>query len=401
MSDFATILDEVDEPDTTETPTPAPTSDAPVVVSEAPEDRADTTVEPVADTDTPVTREDGATWSEKAQRWYKDGKIVAGEKPAPPVAPVDQTPPSAAPAAAPEPKGEKFRYRYSGTTHELDGFEYDPATGRVTVAPEHVPILRDAMNARHVLSADRDINAKLRQDLQAKTQELEHTRTLGTSQDAKAKALIDHYSTILSEPDEEKALTQFFQLRANFPTLLAKAEADHWRRMAEAGKAPTPEKPTTPAHPTDRAPASALPERTIAVQRTADAVEELKLDHAFRDLTAEHWKQMSARCERTPYAYLRPATAEEATQYGVTVGEIVFDDDAFRADVQEYAGSIRAMKKASEAAAFNKANAPLPMTRTTTTVRPAKATVTTPAGTPAPWDQSFKRAWDDLDLDDE
>lgn len=253
------------------------------------------------------------------------------------------------PAETTEPaKPEKFRYRYNGENHEMEGFDYDPTTGAVTVKPEHVGLLRDAMNARHVLADGRDINEGLRAQVAELQGQLTERQQVETVEQAQVRTLLDHYGKALEEPDDIAAGEAFFMLRAQYPVLMANAKARHYQQQLESARQAPKQ---APQKEPENTPASVLPAREIAVKHTQEYVQQLKLDHAYRDLKAEDWKQLDARYERTPYAFLRPATAEEAQQYGYAEGEIVFDTDAFSADVTEYVSTLRSGRETAESRA--------------------------------------------------
>ena len=248
-----------------------------------------------------------------------------------------------------EVKPEPFKYRYNGQNYEAEGFEYNPADGSVMVKPDHVGVLRDALNTKHIVAESRDINAQLRQQVATLTQQVEQGAKGKSASEARADALSNALSRIFEIQDDTQFAVEVFNLRESFPTLLSKAEAAYWRQQAEAAKqAPKKEAVPEAQRQPQRPSASALPERAIAVQTTQEYVERLKLDHAFRDLTPENWQQLGTRFERTPYAFLRPATTEDATKYGVEVGEVVFDSTAFHTDVQEYVSTLRTGRATAE-----------------------------------------------------
>lgn len=245
-------------------------------------------------------------------------------------------------------KPEAFRYRSAGENKDVAEFEYDPATGRVTVPPEHVGLLRDAMNARDVLAEGRDINEQLRTRVGQLEQALTQRQQYATESEARANALVNHYSRILSEPDEAKAIEEFFKLRGEWPTRLAEAKAEFYRQQAEAAHT-RPASSAQPQRAANEPPAPDVDPRAIAQSYAQESLENLKLDHAFRDLTSDDWKQLEARLQRTAPAFLRPATAEEATQYvGVREGQTVFDTDAHRAEVDEFVTTLRAARATAE-----------------------------------------------------
>lgn len=98
-----------------------------------------------------------------------DGKIVSAEKLATLATPTPQ------PEAV---KPEAFRFRHNGKDHDAAGFEFNPADGTVKVAAEQVGLLRDALNARQLISEGRDINAQLRKDYEAVQRQLGEKNTV-------------------------------------------------------------------------------------------------------------------------------------------------------------------------------------------------------------------------------
>lgn len=133
QSDFDRAFD---DDETAETPGPAvsgsaePSTPAPAVAAE------EQTAEASAP-ETPLTREDGAIWSEKSQRWHKDGKIVAGEPPVVQAAasptPVFE-PPKPEPIAPP-PVGEPYWVRHAGQKVTIPHATRNP-DGSLNVKPE-------------------------------------------------------------------------------------------------------------------------------------------------------------------------------------------------------------------------------------------------------------------------
>jgi hypothetical protein len=289
-----------------------------------------------------------------------------------------------------------FQYRTNGETHEPEGFEYNPADGSVLVKPEAVGSLRDAMNARHLIAQGRDINEQLRSENAGLKQQLQQ----GSAGEAQANKLVESLTNVINIADDQEAIEAFFALRTNMPSLMAKAEADYWKQRATTpnprGQAP-PRQDNTPDARSQ--PVSALPSREIAVAHTQEYVEQLKLDHAFHDLSAKDWQQLDARYGRTPYAFLRPATAEEVPTFGVNEGEIVFDHDAFTADVQEFVSTMRSSRATAESKAKLAADN---ARRTAPTIEapPVAGGGSTPAKTPKKITnkQEMDEWWDSTDV---
>ena len=127
-----------------------------------------------------ITREDGATWSEKAQRWYKDGKIVAGEKPETAVPPSTASPtpePPKVEAVAPEaPKTETpvapepFTFRVNGQKHAIPGLVVPPEQQNVRAQAEAAAQQQQQQMAADAQAGERQ-SADKAQDREFKAQE--------------------------------------------------------------------------------------------------------------------------------------------------------------------------------------------------------------------------------------
>lgn len=291
-----------------------------------PEDEA--LVEPSPTAERPTLPEGYKYDSVGRVRDAKTGHVVAKDKVAELV------------AQAQAPQGEvakplPFQYRVKGETRAAEGFLQN-ADGSVTVSPEKAGELRYLLNAKEILGQESEyVNTIKTENAQLK-QELQRSRSGENEETTRAKALVDAYARMLEEPDEAKAIEAFFRLRTEYPVLLAKAEANYWKSR---GGAKAPERTAAPEAP------QGLPPREDAIEATTEHVERIKLDFKFRDLTADDWKQFSERSARTPFAYIRPATAEDAKAFDVTVGEPVFDTDALAADIELHAASVRAARE--------------------------------------------------------
>ena len=196
MNDFDQILNEPDELDEqpeaaavepSAEPTPEP--ETAEVVAEAPVAEAPEV--------TPITREDGATWSEKANRWYKDGKIVAGEAPAAPVTPAPEavTPPpvvAEAPKPEPTPVAEPFAFRVNGKRYEIPG---------LVVPPEQSERVRQLLinGANHEQNFPR-MQAESKQKLAQAEQRVEAVKG---KYNAASVFLFDRLSQVLAEQPQE------------------------------------------------------------------------------------------------------------------------------------------------------------------------------------------------------
>lgn len=249
-----------------------------------------------------------------------------------PSATPDGQPPAVNPA-------DVFRYRAMGQTHAAEGIVAN-ADGSLVVKAEAVPKLREAFNALHLAQGE---FAPALERKEAKIRELTQAVEARTLAEAKHEAALAALTTALQLPDENAFIEQMYALREGLPNLMAKAEADYWRQRAEQ-----PAPPQADAQPSPQDTAPTLPSPEEAYQSTRESVEEFKLQHEFRDLTPEDWKQLDASLQRTPLAFLRPATAEEATQYGVRAGQLVLDTDQLHAHVTALATQARTQRETAE-----------------------------------------------------
>lgn len=285
---------------------------------------------------------EGYTKDAKGRVHRPDGTLASKDELAKLATAPQQQPTTDQPAVEPR----KFAYRSLAQTHEPEGFT-ENADGTVTVSAEQVGLLRAAFNAKHVMEADTFPTLdRYKSENAALQQEVESLKTGTNAEVAKSRALVESYVRLLSEPDDEKFALAAFKLREQFPVLLARAEADHYKKLATEGK-PSRREPTRPTGDESPYRAEPLPPAAKALEATADHIEHIKLEPQYRDLSEKDWKQFSDRASRTPYAYLRPATAADA-QWGVRVGEIVLDRDAFARDIQEYAVQIRGTRETAE-----------------------------------------------------
>lgn len=392
MSAFEDILNEPDE-DVSESPM-GDVSTATAGDEEPTETQVESPAPAAAEvaTDTPSEAPTEGYKQDARGVWHRpDGTIASKEEvekvtaaAAPPPDPV-AVPETPAATEAPPVNAVPFRYRANGQTHEIPGATVDASTGRVTIEGEGVSTIRQALNSHTLLP-----------QYQSKVAEMEREIAKRGPAESKADALVAALSEAIEHPDEETAITKFFELRQSWPVMVAKAEADHWRSQATRG---------APQRPEAASQQPALPAPEVATSTTNEYIEQMKLDTEFRALTDTDWKQIGESLARTPYAFIRPATADEVPQYGVTPGELVFDTDALASHVQTYQTRTQAAReaeaaarKAKEAARFNQQQKPV-----TTPARPVRiaqpATVT--AGTkPKDWESSFKSAWSNDDDDD-
>lgn len=233
---------------------------------------------------------------------------------------------------APEPVvGSPFKYRAMGETHGLDGATVNEK-GDVTIPAAKSGELREAFNALHLAKGHyAPVLEQKERRIAELTQRLTETETTQTARDAQAEQLVGLLSTAMSEPDAQKRLNQLWALSENWSTLIAKGEAEHYKneveRLRKAPASPNAQHAPPPGTETDRSAASRDGLADVAKATTRDFVEGLKVQHDFRDISADVWKQIDAEIERRPMAYLRQATAEDVTKFGVSLGETVFDKD--------------------------------------------------------------------------
>jgi hypothetical protein len=267
-----------------------------------------------------------------------------------------------------------FQYRAMAATHTLDGAKLDK-DGNLTVPAAKVADIRRAFNALHVAQAETFPALERAQgeatQLRQQVDELTKGRTVA---DQRAEALTNALSQAMAEPDDTKFVEAVFRLRQAWPQLTAKAEAEYWKSQVERGKAAPP----VAAAPAPRASEAAMPEAQAALKTTLEFVEDAKVENPqYRDLTAADWKQYDEQLRATPYAFLRPATAEEVTKYGVQLGQVVFDTDAAARHLTAFATATRT---ARETATGQRALATDNARRTA----PSVSTPPNPSGSKAP-----------------
>ncbi len=254
---------------------------------------------------------------------------------------------------APAPVTSPFRYRAVNETHELEGATVNEA-GDVVIPAAKSGTLREAFNALHVVKGQLGplLNEK-NAEVTTLRQRMAEMETARGENETKAGALVDMIAGVMNEADDQKAANMLWALRTNWPALMAKADAEYSKaelarvkKMMEQGKAPEAARQPEqhPQHPQSTDAQFAA----VAKATTRNYVEELKVRHEFRDLAADDWKQIDAEIERTPLAFLRPATAQDVTQYGVQAGQTVFDRDLVN---ERIAARRTAAKQARETAA--------------------------------------------------
>lgn len=231
-------------------------------------------------------------------------------------------------AVKPEATTLPFQYRAMGANHALDGATLDN-DGNLIVKAEQVGQIRQALNALHMAQEGTiPVIQERDQKITELTGNVEDLKVLGQT----AEAIITQVERAMKEPDDQKALEAFWQLRGGWDALMARAENQFLSAQLQRSR-------TQPARTAERQPdvaSAGMPDVETAQATTNEYLEQAKLDTRFRTLTADDWKQLETRLQRTPYAFLRKATAEEARQYG----PIVFDIPAFVQEVTDYHTSL-------------------------------------------------------------
>lgn len=243
-------------------------------------------------------------------------------------------------------KSAPFKYRALGETKVFEG-AVQHETGDVTIPAAKVGELREALNAREVRSVN-DIPTIQRTQQENRTlkAQLDEATKGRTVREAQADAYTKALNAALVEPDEETALAAFFKMRADMPTLLLKAESDHYKRLAESKPTPTVAKPAVAAKPSESS--SGLPTNEEALGSVNNFLADLEIEHAYHDISAKDWQQFKTRAARQPMAYVRRATADDAKKYPVQEGEAVFDTDLITQDVTEFVSGLRSSRAAAE-----------------------------------------------------
>lgn len=393
MSAFDDILNEADDEEVT------PPGDESTATAGDEADDAETEVQaPVAETaaEEPTTEAVATEGYKQDARgvWHRpDGTIASKDEVAglTPEAVADPPPPEAVPEApaaaeAPPTPAVPFRYRAAQQTHELPGATF--VDGKLMAEGEGLSTIRQALNSHTVLPQYMSRVAELERELQ----------TRGPAE-SKASKLVEALSAIIENPDEEAAITEFFTLRQNFPAMKSQAEVEYWKSQASRGQA-APQRQ-------EQHHQSALPAPDVALSTTQEYVEQFKLEAEFRSMTDADWQQIGESISRTPYAFIRPAGQKDAEQYGVAVGELVFDTDALAAHIQSHQSKAQAAReaeaaarKAKEAARFNQQQTPKAPAKPAPK-RASPPTVTVGSNKPKDWESSFKSAWTDSDDDDD
>lgn len=376
MSAFEDILNEEDDvtEDTpsVETPAAEPSEVTAVAESPAPEQAETSEPVPVAEEAQPITREDGAVWSEKAKRWYLDGKIVSGEAPTVPSEPSAPSVADPAPIVeAPKveaPIGEPWTVRGGGGKHAIPGAFVTP-TGDIVVKPE------GQAQVKALIAAGIQHNQNYPRERQSFQQQIRDAEARGEARAGKYNKasvyLYDRLASILSEHPQELDM-----IRRELAVELKAADLDIPRASA---------------------PQDAQPEQ---IEQAFGATVNGYLDELIED---------APRGVLTPddVTDLRATFARRMVAYAAEVdGQVMLDTHAMKADFErEVRLAQRAAVKAAEArqqaerkakaAAFNAAN-----TTSAPAVPPKKPTpkpvhATVPSGKKPSWDQQIKSAWDD------
>jgi hypothetical protein len=253
-------------------------------------------------------------------------------------------------AAEPTPEPKPFEYRAMNATRVWEGATVQ-ADGSVTIAPEKVGAFRAALNAQALAEGEHiPLIERYKQEVQHYRQAAEQ-RSLATQ---KSEALVASLQDALLDNDEASFLEKMFNLRESLPSMMKDAEIEHYRQLAMQGRPPETAQPAeqAPQHSTH-----AMPAPEAALESTLDRVESLRIeDAAFKHLSPTDWKQLQETLHDTPFAFIRPATEEDAP-YGVQPGQPVLDEARLRRYVEKFAAQVqkgaRIAKSATEAAKFN------------------------------------------------
>jgi hypothetical protein len=230
-----------------------------------------------------------------------------------------------------------FQYRAMGANHALDGASVDK-DGNLLVKAEQVGTIRQALNALHMAEQGTiPIIQERDQRIGELGGQVEDLRVLGQT----AEALISLIEKIVKDPSDETAVNEFWKLRqGGWDIHMARAENQYLASKLQRASNGTngrgaPDRANGNGREQPAADAG-MPDVETAQATTTEYLEQAKLDNRFRALTADDWKQLETRLQRTPYAFLRKATAEEARQFG----PIVFDIPAFVQEVTDYHTSL-------------------------------------------------------------
>lgn len=240
-----------------------------------------------------------------------------------------------------------FRFRAMGQTHDLEGAQLTDK-GDLIVPAAKVGDIREAMNALHVLKEGTLPKlTHLETENTRLTRELTTTKEGRTLAEHKADQMVKGLETLFTDPDEAAAAEKFFKMRDDYPRLRAASETEYWKTQATRSTKPAETPAARAAAPKDPI-VGVLPSREEAVSTTKGHLEGYKVEHMYRDIPEADWKQFEASVDRTPLAFIRAATPQDAKQFGVTVGEAVYDTDLLHAAVTEFVTSKRQSRETAE-----------------------------------------------------
>lgn len=270
-----------------------------------------------------------------------------------PTAVVPETP--AAPVAV-----EPFTVRAGGQVHTLDFVQPGP-DGSLVVKPEHVAHFRQlASEAVYNRTQGRQERLTAQQTIRELRQQLEKPNPLHQQ----SQQLLEMLAT---RPIDGTLIDTLAQFQADYPRLQAewaRAEADELRKALQEGR--------MPAHLTPE------PQPYVATaQDVAAEAEEAWTEVAVHvpgaaTLTADERAAIIALASEMPDAFVKAATAEDAAQYGLEVGQPAFDTPRFAKLV---AREVERVQKHKQAIAAMQAAAAKNAQQT--------ATVTAPVGAPS------------------
>lgn len=386
MSAFEDILNEQDDEtiETVETPvesTEPVIADEPTAESPTPEQAASAEPVSVAEEAQPITREDGAVWSENAKRWYLGGKIVAGEAPALPEPSIPSVPAPVAAVEAPKveaPIGEPWTVRGAGQKHQIPGAVMTADGKLVVEGPENIARHRDIVAAgiQHLTNYGRE--------KQEWTQRIQQAEAAG-----QAKATL--YNRVAAD---------LFDKISDDNWLQALIENPHREREFLRRELALSLEQAKLAMPAPSAQQESQPEDIEAQfgQTMTEYLTELVEDAPKGILSPEDIADMRQTFGRRMAAY-----AAEVD------GQIMLDTHAMKADFereiklvqraqQQAARAAADAQKAKAAAAYNAANTPkAPPAPTKARVNPVPAGTAASTKAPATWDQRVRDVWRDDD----
>lgn len=305
--------------------------------------------------------------------------------------PTTTTSPAAAAPAAPAQesaaRGQPFRYRGAGDTHEFQGAVAQP-DGSVTFAPEAVGALREKLGAGEQF---------LRQTyprLQAAEREIAELREQRTATEAKSEAALSEVLRIAEIPDAMARATAAIEFIEGLGPRMQQAEAAYWRAEAERAR----QGRSQPQQVQQQAATGARPDASEVQPHVVETLETAKLDPKYGALTPQDWQALQQRLDRYAPSYVRQVTAEEAQATGLPAGTWAYDEALAVAEIQDMlervAARTAAETRAKDAARIAKQNA---VTSLPSVAVPPSASGATSAPVPAapvPKDfREFKRSF--------